>query len=117
VMFFRRHAELVIAVAALCLAVAGALVGCRTTHLGHNTGEAYRAALEAQRTADTPGGGPELSAEDARMVLQVHRTGEAKGAASGASGPGLGAVPGLLPGGGTAGSWPGAEGGINPEDK
>jgi hypothetical protein len=119
VKFFSRHVDIVLAASALALAVAGALVGCRAAHLGPDTGQSYRAAIAAQRAADSPEGGPALSATDAKQVLQVHRTGEAKAGGNGTTTGGATMAPPVLgaPAGAGGAGWPGATGGITLEAK
>jgi hypothetical protein len=119
VKFFSRHVDIVLAASALALAVAGALVGCRAAHLGPDTGDSYRAAIAAQRAADSPEGGPELSAADARQILHVHRTGDAKPGGAATSTGGATLAPPVIgaPGGAGGAGWPGATGGITLEAK
>jgi len=109
------------ALTALALAVAGNLMGCRTAHLGPDTGRAYRAAFAAQAEAGEKTQGPTLSAADADQVLDVraHGAKAAKGSARGATGPVGLPAPGLGGGevGTSGGSWQGASGNITLDAK
>ena len=58
------------AVAMLALAA-----GCRHTHLGDDTGVAYRDAIQAQRESDAEEIDP-MDARDAKKVLSRHRRGK-----------------------------------------
>ena len=106
-----------------CAAILFALTSCRTTHLGQDTaGFTYKNAMRLQAEGDDSVEPPTLSADDAKLVLEVHKTGEAKGAqttnvplvtpmamtstSSGTSGTSAG-----------AGLWPGATGNIVLEAK
>jgi len=110
------------ATAALLLAA-----GCRTTHLGQDTaGYTYKNAMRLQEQGDDAVEPPTLSADDAKAVMQVQRTGKAEGsnatttstpiitpltmtsAPAGTSG---------APAGAGAGMWPGATGNIVLEAK
>jgi hypothetical protein len=62
---------LVLATAAFALAIAST-VGCRSPHLGDDTGRAYRQAVVRQANADGESV-PNLSATDAKNVLETHR--------------------------------------------
>lgn len=110
------------ALTALALAVAGNLMGCRTAHLGPDTGRAYRAAFAAQTEAGEKSQGPTLSAADADQVLDVHAHGAkgAKGAKGGATGP-VGGLPSPSLGGSSdgmsGGAWQGASGNISLDAK
>jgi len=57
---------------ALCLALAAPALGCRTVHLGPNTGGTLHDALAAQRDSDSEALTP-LSADDATAVMRAHR--------------------------------------------
>ncbi len=107
------------ALAALALAIAGNLMGCRTAHLGPDTGRAYRAAFQAQEEAGQNSQGPTLSAADADRVLEVRAHG-AKGSKPATAG-GTSGLPTPSLGGGTAtmggGAWPGASGNITLDAK
>ena len=69
---------------ALALALAAPVIGCRATHLGPNTGHAYRDALSSQRESEAAPVAP-LDADDSRAVLKAHRAGgaDAKGRSTG----------------------------------
>lgn len=106
--------ELAGALAALALAVLGSSVGCRSEHLGKDTGRAYRAALEAQ--AEPKSEGPSLSADDAARVMNTHSDSKGKKSGDGAAAPATSAPisSGSLSSGG---AWPGATGNISLEAK
>ncbi|HUH01005.1 MAG TPA: hypothetical protein VML75_03355 [Kofleriaceae bacterium] len=105
--------ELVGAVAALALALLGSTIGCRSEHLGKDTGRAYRQAFEQQ--AEPKGEGPALSAEDATRVMHAHSEGKAKKSGDGTSAPA--ATPAMSSGSSSSGAWPGATGNISLEAK
>lgn len=107
--------ELAGALAALALAVLGSSVGCRSEHLGKDTGRAYRAALEAQ--AEPKSEGPSLSADDAARVMNTHSDSKGKKSGDGAAPTATPTAPissGSLSSGG---AWPGATGNISLEAK
>ncbi len=110
------------AVTALALAIAGNLMGCRTAHLGPDTGRAYRAAFAAQTESGEKNQGPTLSADDADHVLDVHAHGAkgAKGAQSSTASAGGLPTPSLGGGGSdsaSGGAWQGASGNISLDAK
>ena len=93
--------------------------GCRTAHLGKNTGTAYEDAFEKQRDGDAETDGPQMSADDAKQVLRSHRGG-AESADSATTSlvtpvPLMTTTSGGSVGGGA--SWPGAAGNIVLEGK
>ena len=107
------------ALLALALAVTGALLGCRTQHLGDDTGQAYDRAFAVQAKAggeDTAG----IDADDARQVMTVHRHGPQKADGAATTATGVAPVSGNTSGSGNidmGGAWPGAEGNITLEAK
>ena len=54
---------------AMALVAGGAMAACGSTHLGEDTGRAFRQAVEIQQTSDAEG--PHLRAEDAYEILGV----------------------------------------------
>ncbi len=56
----------------LSLAMLAPVAGCRHTHLGDDTGDAYKDALQAQRESDAEEIDP-MDARDAKKVLAKHR--------------------------------------------
>jgi len=105
---------IVAALIALGLAVLASQLGCRTTHLGEDTGVAYRQAVADQAAAGERSPGPALSADDAQQVMSVHRSGPKPAgspAAAGASGSGS-STPSI-----STSTWPGAAGSIQLEAK
>lgn len=113
-------------VTGFALATLFAIGGCRTTHLGQDTaGYAYKNAMRLQAQGDDAVEAPTLSADDAKQILQVHKTGEADGnAATTASVPlvtpmTLTSSPSASSSGTgtTSGAWPGATGNIVLEAK
>ena len=107
--------EMLMAAAALALAVAGTQIGCRTAHLGSDTGQAYHEAIAAQR--ESQAAQPAMSAHDARTVLDVHRTGESDGESGESAGALIAPVPISTSSSGGGGTWPGASGNIQLEAK
>lgn len=108
--------EMLMAAAALALAVAGTQIGCRTAHLGDDTGRAYFEAIAAQR--ESQAASPAFSARDAHQVLHVHRTGETEGEGSTqAAGALIAPVPLSSSSSSSGGGWPGASGNIQLEAK
>lgn len=105
--------ELVGAVTALALALLGSSIGCRSEHLGKDTGRAYRQAFEQQ--AEPKGEGPALSADDATRVMHTHSEGKGKKSSDGASAPAAAAP--MSSGSLSSGAWPGATGNISLEAK
>lgn len=87
------------------------LVGCRKTHLGPDTGVAYRAAFSAQRDSD-PERKPTFRAADAKATAAARR-GDKKPAATAATSSSTITVP-MGDGGG---AWQGAQGPISLEAK
>ena len=117
----KLHTPLGILAAGLALGLMTGASACRTTHLGPDTaGHTYRAALAAQRTGDETVEPPELSATDAKQVLEVHRTGETKGSASEGSMAPMGSMTSSSSSsssGSGGGAWQGASGNISLEAK
>jgi hypothetical protein len=107
--------EMLMAALALALAVAGTQIGCRTAHLGPDTGTAYFEAIAAQR--ESQAAQPAMSAHDAKHVLHVHRTGETKAEASSGTGALITPMPLGTTSSGGGGMWPGASGNIQLEAK
>ncbi len=62
----------------LSLAMLAPVAGCRHAHLGDDTGDAYKDALEAQRNSDAEEIDP-LDARDAKKVMAKHRGGKGRG--------------------------------------
>lgn len=60
------------------LAMLAPAAGCRHAHLGDDTGDAYKDALEAQRDSDAEEIDP-LDARDAKKVMARHRGGKGRG--------------------------------------
>ncbi len=112
-------------VTGFALATLFAIGGCRTTHLGQDTaGYAYKNAMRLQAQGDDAVEAPTLSADDAKQILQVQKTGKADGSATTTSVPlvtpmTLTSTPSSTAGGNSGGSgmWPGATGNIVLEAK
>ncbi len=62
----------------LSLAMLAPAAGCRHTHLGDDTGDAYKDALQSQRESDAEEIDP-MDARDAKKVLAKHRRGKKSG--------------------------------------
>jgi hypothetical protein len=100
-----RHATIPFLVALVVLLFGGA---CRSTHLGGDTGLAYREAIAQQRESQAPV--DPIDAADAKAVLQVHHGGgaEADSPAGGAATTSTSSSSSS----GSSGMWQGAEGDI-----
>jgi|GEM_PF-3402542 len=62
------------------LIVGAALIaGCRIQHLGSDYGKSYYKAVDNQAAGDTSAAPAPMTADDAKRVMRVHRTGEDKG--------------------------------------
>jgi len=82
--------------AVLFATIALATLGCRKASLGPDSGNAVQEAIAAQRASSEEGKARGISAEDAKMVLHVHRNGPQASAGpslSGAGSSGYGASP------------------------
>ena len=112
-------------VTGFALATLFAIGGCRTAHLGQDTaGYAYKNAMRLQAQGDDAVEPPTLSADDAKQVLQVQKTGKADSSNATTSVPlmtpmTLTSTPSAPAGGasGSSGMWPGASGNIVLEAK
>jgi hypothetical protein len=95
-------------------------LGCRTSHLGPNTGDSYRAAFNKQVEAaeGSDDEAPSLSADDAKHAMKVHATGEDKPSSPATLGaPSLSLPSGMSSSTAGGGKWPGASGNIKLEAK
>jgi hypothetical protein len=103
--------------ALFALAVGASLLGCRTPHLGDDTGKSYRKAMAAQTDHAAEATGPALSADDARAVVTVHRSGAKP--TTGGSTPSGGMTTTTSTSSSSSGgaAWPGATGPISLEAK
>ena len=98
----------------IAIALLFAVTGCRTTHLGADTGVAYRAAFDAQRRSD-PERTPTFGADDAKLARARARGEGTKPAAAPASASIL--MPAPTTASGNSGAWQGATGKMSLEAK
>jgi len=101
--------------AVLFATLALSIMGCRAAALGPDTGNAVQEALAAQRASTEEGKARGISAEDAKLVLHVHRNGpnasNAGPSLGGASSSGYGGSPLMSTPNSVTGSGAGAAGG------
>jgi hypothetical protein len=102
--------------ALFALAVGASLLGCRTPHLGDDTGKSYRKAMAAQADHGAEATGPALSADDARAVVTVHRSG-VKPTTGGSTTSGMTTTTSTSSSSSGGAAWPGATGPISLEAK
>lgn len=89
------------------------LVGCRKTHLGPRTGDAYRAGFAAQRDSE-PERTPAFRAADAKATMAARRGDKKAGGSSSTTSSSSSTVTVPM---GDGGAWQGAQGPITLEAK
>ena len=96
------------------------MFGCRIHHLGDDHGRAFHRAVDQQAQTEGSVEPTPMSAEDAKSVMRVHRTGEDKGGStSGSMTTTNTTVPTSSTSSGSlgGGKWPGSSGNIQLEAK